>query len=289
MFLRTAVTFVFALAVLIRNVEAKKKDPVIQNNWERVEKNIALPGIWGRLISEGLTHDDTHWFLNSKKVLYKASKTMEKEIENKHAIPEELSKEGYGHIGDIDYYDGIIYGGIEISKSAPGVIASWNSTDLSLIKYQVQEQNGMPWVACDGNTRLLYSTHWSDTSRINVYDMDTFEHKVDLTVFPVSDADEDQFPEEIQGAAFWDQDPGFIYLAVNGKESIYRVNVSTGAVTFVLSDKQYKSHEAEMEGLTFWDLSEDGNGQMHMFGNFEEVVQKGLHSYAWIGDGDTNY
>ena len=31
------------------------------------------------------------------------------------------------------------------------------------------------------------------------------------------------------------------------------------------------------QGLTFWDLGE--RGVMHMFGNFERVLQKGLHSY----------
>jgi len=39
---------------------AKDVAPTEQNGWERAEKNMPLPGVWGRLVSEGLTHDDTH-------------------------------------------------------------------------------------------------------------------------------------------------------------------------------------------------------------------------------------
>lgn len=143
----------------------------------------------------------------------------------------------------------------------------------------------MPWVAADGAAGLLYSTHWSDTGRINVFDMATFAQRDDLTIFPLSSAADDQFPPEIQGAAFYDKDPGFLYLAVNGAESVYKVNVATGELHFVLSDEQYKTHEAEMEGLTFWDLGE--RGVMHMFGNFERVLQKGLHSYLDVSGSPT--
>ena len=234
--------------LLVGSISAKDVAPDEQNGWKRVDKNIPLPGVWGRTISEGLTHDDVHWYLNSKKVLYKATKNnLEKVAENKHAIPSELADQKYGHIGDIDCFDGVLYGGIEISKSEPGVIASWNASDLTLLQFQVTGQNGMPWVAADGAAGLLYSTHWSDTGRINVFDMATFEQRDDLTIFPLSSAADDQFPPEIQGAAFYDKDPGFLYLAVNGAESVHKVNVATGELHFVLSDEQYKTHEAEME------------------------------------------
>jgi len=215
-------------------------------------------------------------------VLYKATvNELEKVVENKHAIPQELADQKYGHIGGIDYYDGVLYGGIEISKSEPGVIAAWNATDLSLLRWEVTAQNGMPWVAADGVAGLLYSTHWSDTGRINVFDMTTFQQRDDLTIRPASEAPADQFPPEIQGAAFYERDPGFLFLAANGAESVYKVDIASGALSFVLSDKQYRSHEAEMEGLTFWDLG--ARGVMHMFSNFERVVQKGLHSYLDMG------
>lgn len=282
------------VSLIISKVEGSHGSPTppIQNGWERLEKNIGLPEIWGRLVSEGLTHDDTHWYVNSKTTIFKAEKDMKKVMENKNAIPKELKDQGFKHIGDIDLNiaDGLIFGGIEQGAHTPGIIASWNATDLSLIKYKLTEQDGMPWVAADSNKRLLYSTAWSDVTRINVFDMDTFEQRNDLTIYPTKTTNSDgtidnnKFPSEIQGAAFYNKDPNQLYISINGKESIYKINIMTGECQFILSDEQYKHHEAEMEGLTFWDLDDGKHGQMHMFGNFELLRQKGLHSYK-----DHNY
>lgn len=66
---------------------------------------------------------------------------------------------------------------------------------------------------------------------------------------------------EIQGAAFYEGD---MYVSVNGNVSVYKINVTTGAVEFVLSDEYIEKHSYEMEGLTFWDLEQDGLGTMHL-------------------------
>ena len=264
-------------------LERKPVSPLVQNGWKRVSKHIALPDIWGRLVSEGITHDKENWFLNSKHVIYKATRDPVKLLmKNENAIPKELREQKFDHIGDIDCVaaDGVIYGGFEQGANTPGILASWNSTDLSLIQYKHITQNGAPWVAADPTTRLLYSTAWNDQTRINVFDMDTLQQRDDLTIVPISSDPAALFPKEIQGAAFNPADPGFLYISINGAESVYKIDVKTGACTFVLSDKVYKHHDAEMEGITFWDLSDIGYGNMHMFGNFEEIRQKGIHSYA---------
>jgi hypothetical protein len=41
---------------------------------------------------------------------------------NYHAIPEDLVKKTYNHIGDIDVFEQIIYGGIE-AKQGNGILA----------------------------------------------------------------------------------------------------------------------------------------------------------------------
>ena len=66
------------------------------------------------------------------------------EVANYNAIPDELKKLRYNHIGDIDYDQGIVYGGMETSGDEVGILGAWNSTDLSLIKYFYTEQKGLP-------------------------------------------------------------------------------------------------------------------------------------------------
>lgn len=73
-------------------------------------------------------------------------------------------------------FKGIIYGGFESSTESIGILARWNATDLTLIGYTEITQNGMPWVAIDPSTRLLYSAVWNDYLSLQVYNVDTFEH-----------------------------------------------------------------------------------------------------------------
>jgi hypothetical protein len=70
---------------------------------------------------------------------------IEIEASNHHAIPDELTKLRYNHIGDIDHDQGIVYGGMETSGDDAGILGAWNATDLSIIKYVYTEQKGLPW------------------------------------------------------------------------------------------------------------------------------------------------
>lgn len=165
---------------------------------------------------------------------------------------------------------GIIYGGLESDKEDQGILAAWNATDLSLIRYTETTQKGMPWVAVDTTTRLLYSAVWNDCCQLQVYNVDTFEHVGTVTA-------KNGLPREIQGGAFYQND---LYLAVNGNCSVYQMNLQTGDIQFVLSDMPYENHIYEMEGLTFWDLRKKGLGVMHMYGNFMTVKEKGLRNFT---------
>lgn len=164
---------------------------------------------------------------------------------------------------------GAIYGGLESSEVSEGIIAAWNTSDLSLIKYKVTSQHKMPWVAVNPKTRLLYSAVWNDCCNLQVYNVDTFDFVGTLTAV-------NGLPAEIQGAAFFEDD---LYLAVNGNCSIYKLNMQTNETSFVLSDEPYDHHEMEMEGVTFWDLRSRGLGVMHLYGNFETLREKSIHSF----------
>ena len=164
----------------------------------------------------------------------------------------------------------MVYGGLESSTEDTGILAAWNATDLSFILFTETMQKGMPWVAIDTSSRLLYSAVWNDRCQLQVYNVDTFEHVGSVTA-------PSGLPKEIQGGAFYQ---GNLYVSVNGNCSVYSINISTGDVQFVLSDQPYDKHDYEMEGLTFWDLTARGLGVMHMYGNFMSVWKKAIRSYA---------
>jgi len=237
--------------------------------WTKV-RDERLPGEL-RFVNEGLAHDDTHWILSNKHFLYKATVgPIQIVLANHDAVTPDMRATGCDHIGDIDVLDGIIYGGIE-GCAGGGVLATWNSTDLQMIRHTTTTQKDMPWVAIDPTSKYIYSAVWNDCCNLQVYDMNTFDFIKSVAV----GNDTVHLPGEIQGGAFYD---GELYLAVNGDDGIWKVNIATGELSFVLSDV-YNHHEYEMEGLDFWDLREQKHGVMHMYGNFMQAVEKCIRSY----------
>lgn len=178
---------------------------------------------------------------------------------------------GYDHIGDIDVDipQGLLYGGMEGGPS--GVLGIWNTTDLSFIRYEMTDQKGMPWVALDPSSGYLYSAVWNDCCTLQIYDSKTLSKVGTMTI-----TGDTKLPPEIQGGAFYQND---LYVATNQDDGIWKIDMKSGTVSFVLSDS-YRNHEYEMEGLTFWDLSDDKLGVMHMYGNFMQAREKCIRSYS---------
>jgi hypothetical protein len=142
----------------------------------------------------------------------------------------------YNHIGDIDVLDGIIYGGME-AKNGNGILAMWNTSDLTMIRYRVTEQKDMPWVALNTDTRRIYSAIWGDTDRLQMYDLDTFEFVGTHDMLPGV-----LLPKEIQGGAFYE---GELYFATNIDDAVWKLNLTSGELVNVLSDV-YDHHEYEV-------------------------------------------
>lgn len=249
--------------------------------WIPVKNEIRMP-LELRVVNEGLAHDDKSWFMTNQHFLYRTSLyPLNIEVANHHAIPEELVKLRYNHIGDIDHDQGIIYGGMETSGSEVGILGAWNATDLTMIKYVYTEQKGLPWVAVNPSTRSLYANVWNQVDGIQIYDMDSFALKGKLTP-----AAGQTFPKEIQGGAFNPLDPGFLYVAINANCSVYKIDLLSGDVTFILSDEYNTTvpHVYEMEGITFWDLRKHRPdlGVMHLFGNFMSIKEKSIRSFTTV-------
>lgn len=123
----------------------------------------------------------------------------------------------------------------------------------------------------------LYASEWNDINNIHVYD--TQQPNLPL-VRTISIANPEEYPKEVQGASFY---KGELYLATNVKDSVYKFDVDSGMCSFVLSDNQnyvIDNYYYEMEGLTFWDLTADGLGVMHVYGNFMNARKKAIHSFS---------
>ena len=244
--------------------------------WTKVKKDIRMPLPLLRTLNEGIANDGQNWFFSQQHYLVKTTIDPLEIVlgPNLDATPKELKDQGYNHIGDIDHAEGYIFGGIEKKKGDGfGVLAKWSTKDLSLVSYAFTEQDGAPWVAVNSQTRKIYSNEWHNRENLTVYDMDTFKYEGVLTV-------PGGLPDEIQGGAFY---KGDLYLAVNGNCSVWKLNMQTTEVTRVLSDlpnyKFYK-HQYEMEGIDFWDLSEQGLGVLHLYGNFMALEEKSIRSFS---------
>lgn len=80
---------------------------VLGNCWKKV-RDERMPGEL-RFANEGLSHDDNYWYLTNKHFIYQVNQTPMTMVKSNHkAIPDELTKQGYDHIGDIEVMDGII-------------------------------------------------------------------------------------------------------------------------------------------------------------------------------------
>lgn len=139
--------FVIALCVIFAVLASANAADTDQ--WTKIKNDIRMP-LELRVVNEGLAHDDKSWFMSNQHFLYRTSLyPITIEVANHHAIPDELTKLRYNHIGDIDHDQGIVYGGMETSDSDVGILGAWNATDLSIIKYVYTEQEGMPWLVLD--------------------------------------------------------------------------------------------------------------------------------------------
>jgi hypothetical protein len=113
-------------------------------DWVKTRKEIRL-ALGLRTLNEGIAHTDSSWILSNQHFLLRTTVSpVTVEVANYHAIPDELRDLGYNHIGDIDCVGGIVYGGME-GGAGGGILAAWNASDLTLLRYAYTQQSGMPW------------------------------------------------------------------------------------------------------------------------------------------------
>ncbi|AZS17874.1 YncE family protein [Paenibacillus lutimineralis] len=191
---------------------------------------------------QGVTSDGSSWIFNSQLGLLKTAldgKTVQ--ARNVAAIPAAIALQGGDHIGDISYYNGLIYAPIEDSKKYQHpYIALFDAATLKYtgISYELPlnlHPGGVPWVAVDAARDQVYTAQWNHAPVLNVFRLSDMTL---LKTVPLS-----QPIDRIQGAEMYD---GYLYASSdNQTKSVYRIDPDTGAVTLAFDRNLGSNSEAQ--------------------------------------------
>lgn len=230
--------------------------------------------IFQLVIMEGLCNNGENFIVSSKDQLFVMNTDFEILYSLHDAIPHDLRHSlGYDHLGDCQYSDGLLYLPLEEpTYTRPAIfVYKLTASSIEFVTYKSQTaQAHMPWVAMNADTRLLYSSDYDNVSTIQIYNAD-LDFVEDLKIDSVLD--------KVQGGSFYE---GLLYLGVNGGDTVYSVDVSTGAVTTALVQTEPGSgDEYEFEGITFWDLRHKGMGLMHNTGTMDGIGRAISHGHIY--------
>lgn len=254
--------------------------------------------IWSEEL-QGVTHNADHWFISQKSRIWKipvgvdlndVTDDISRGIFN-IPIPVELAV-NYDHFGDLDFYNGYLFVGLENSSdNRTASIACFNADTLTFIGSDiVPSQDGhASWCAVNQSDGFLYSSAFDNVSELFAYQLtinsDSFELMLVDTIPLHKENEEPLMLSGIQGGVFvTENEETHLFLTSNKSAFPFSMNpnenaarglhvfkwLDTGAmrVKKILIGTDLFTWGEEIEGITFWDLS-DGiapgiNGQLHI-------------------------
>jgi hypothetical protein len=169
---------------------------------------------------------------------------------------------GDNHIGDIDYYGGLIYAPVEDGGESAGPVnvndPEYQAPHIALydartllytgVSYALPVQlseAGVPWVAVDGRHREVYTAEWEmPHDRLNVWDLQMHFKRFLALQYPASLGPGFHL-SRIQGAKVY----GHTMYATrdDADKTVFAIDLRDGTVTKLFSLKPTVS--AELEGL----------------------------------------
>jgi len=193
-----------------------------------------------------------------------------KSIRRIRLLPLSLLLKGVDHIGGVSYYDGKIYCAMEDSGSFENLyIGVYDAKTLKFIKSKAvpleNHEYGIPWIAADQETGLLYSARRDQFTSLNIYDAESLD-LVDTLALNAP------LPK-IQGG---EVHGGVLYVA-DGREAqaIYAINLATGQVK-----KLFDRHVPGGKGQGMTILPRNG-AFFHVLDEDSPRVSIHLRSYAF--------
>lgn len=218
--------------------------------------------------SQGIATDGNQWFFSWQYGLERADANFNSVQRNSSftppaslvpGIPLSLLAQGLDHIGDIDYYNGVIYASLDTTKGYTNpYIAMYSAADLSFLG--AKQVSGSPanpnkdvasWFAVDAARGLGYGKEYQSGNTLNVYNLSDWSFKTTITL--------DTATRSIQGAKVFGD---WLYMASdNAEQSVYRANLVTGQVE-ELFRLPTPDGEREVEGIA---LRDNGLGGVDIF------------------------
>ncbi|MBO5859625.1 MAG: hypothetical protein J6R20_07615 [Clostridia bacterium] len=190
-------------------------------------------------------------------------------------LPDVCEERGNNHIGGISYYDGKIYASVEGGDECYACIVTFDCETLEPTGevYDLPNElydDGIPWLAVDTETGLLYATKWNDAEYLRVYDINDGMKNVDNIRLS-------ETIHRIQGGEIYN---GTLYLSndIHGNgdfKRILSVDVVTGEVK-VVAERNVGGENVEAEGITFVETA-DG-AQMHVL-DYNKLIGIFVHHY----------
>ena len=224
------------------------------------------------LYKQGLAYDGKVWYYTATGMIFRLKPDGSVDAYNDFPIPPRLVNEGYFHLGDLDYHEGLLL--IPIEKKGyvkPAVIALYDAESLEIVRYAYTPQDHMPWLAAD-NEGFVYSSEFSPASEIYVYRLDDVGKG--NYVEPVRVIRLSRELKGVQGGAIYE---GKLYVSVIGW-NVYVINLESGEVS-----ELFKVPPAyEMEGIEVYKL-EDGTTFHVLVNTFQE--ENVVYHYAMLSKG----
>ena len=210
--------------------------------------------------TQGMATDGHRWFFSWQYGLEIANNDFESIKRNSSfqlpqslvpGIPANLLAQGLNHIGDIDYYGGVIFASLDTTRGyTNGHVALFNAHDLSYtgISYELTGAPSNPkkdiasWVAVDARLKRGYGKEWQSGNTINVYNLTDWSFIGTITM--------DMALENIQGAKVHGD---WLYMSSNNTtQSVYRANLKSGHVE-ELFRLPSPAGDREVEGIALRD------------------------------------
>jgi len=199
---------------------------------------------------QGITKSKRHWYLTvthwqlakdfplkiwREGYIYKIDCVTNKIVSHKK-IP--FQKSRYDHVGDIDYFNGLIYLPLEdVIYSRPRILVC--NEDLSTYDYaDLVDQAHMPWCVINPENGLLLSSEFDFVKYINFYEI-----KPDHTAKLVDKLRLSKVLRKVQGGCIHEDS---LYVSCDDDvKGIYRIDLRSGEVYTLLETRI----PYEMEGI----------------------------------------
>lgn len=215
----------------------------------------------GDFLTQGITNDGEYFYCTGARTytgfngIAKISvKTGEVIMKNRDAMPSEMKKQLFNHLGGCSWYGGKIYVAVEDLFRKHPAVAVFDAETLEftgqykVLGEEIQPDGNLSWCAADREKGVLYTGISRGGDFVNVLDIETLE-------FIERKSLETSF-HRVQGAEVYD---GILYISCNdttGKKHVYSADPETGKVETVL-ERSAATISTEAEGITILP-TEDG-------------------------------